>query len=193
MKHRLPTLGGKPASRAGQREQQRSRAIAQDWATRPSERPPVSARVLAIAHNDQAAEAVQLARDLVAAFVREGAQVASLATVDTPATALDAEQAWAGMMEAGARQAKLLRRPAQDPRAVLESTLDELAKGVDWIIAWGNVVPQLLQPTFTVVVTGHRRELSNAAPLVIQAQLEVTAPTDELATLLARNLVREQA
>jgi hypothetical protein len=190
MKHRLPTLGQKPASRAEQREQQRSRAIAQDWATRPSERPPVATRVLAIAHNDQAAVAGQLARDLCAAFVLEGAQVAGLATVDTAATAVDAEQAWAGMMEAGARQAKLLRRPAQDPRAVLESTLDELSKGVDWVIAWGNVVPQLLQPTFTVVVTGHRRELANAAPLVIQAQLEITAPTPDLATLLARNLMR---
>ena len=188
MKHRLPTLGQKPASRA---EQQRSRSISQDWATRPNERPIVQMRVLAIAHNDQAAAAAQLARDLCAAFVREGAQVAGLATVDTPATAVDAEGAWAGMMEAGARQAKLLRRPGQDPRAVLESTLAELAKDVDWVIAWGNVVPQLLQPTFTVVVTGHRRELANAAPLVIQAQLEVTTPTPDLATLLARNLTRE--
>ena len=191
MKHRLPTLGHKPASRAEQREQQRSRAIAQDWATRPNERPKVAARVLAVAHNDQAAAAVQLARDLCAAFVREGAQVAALATVDTAATSADAELAWAGMMEAGARQAKLLRRPEQDPRATLQSTLDELARGVDWVIAWGNVVPQLLQPTFTVVVTGHRRELANAAALVIQAQLEVTAPTDELATLLARKLILE--
>lgn len=190
MKHRLPTLGPKPASRAGQREQQRSRAISQDWATRPNERPPVAGRVLSIAHNDQAAAAAQLARDLCAAFVREGASVAALATVDTAATAADAEQAWVGMMEAGARQAKLLRKPAQDPRGVLESTLEELARGVDWIIAWGNVVPQLLQPTFTVVVTGHRREVANAAALVIQAQLEVTAPSEELATLLARKLVR---
>ena len=188
MKHRLPTLGQKPASRA---EQQRSRAISQDWATRPSERPKVASRVLAVAHNDQAAAAVQLVRDLCVAFVREGATVAALATVDTPATAADAELAWAGLMESGARQAKLLRRPAQDPRAALESTLAELATGVDWIIAWGNVVPQLLQPTFTVVVTGHRRELANAAALVIQAQLEVTAPTDDLATLLARKLVHE--
>lgn len=190
MKHRLPTLGQKPASRAEQREQKRSRAISQDWATRPNERPPVSVRVLAIAHNDQAAAAVQLARDLCVAFVREGATVAALATVDTPATAVDAELAWAGMMEAGARHAKLLRKPQQDPRAVLVSTLEALAKDVDWIIAWGNVVPQLLQPTFTVVVTGHRRELANAAPLIMQAQLEVTAPTPELATLLARNLVQ---
>jgi hypothetical protein len=191
MKHRLPTLGQKPASRAEQREQQRSRAISQDWATRPSERPKVATRVLSVAHNDQAAAAVQLVRDLCAAFVQEGATVAALATVDTPATAADAEQAWVGLMEAGARQAKLLRRPEQDPRAWLESTLAELSKDVDWIIAWGNVLPQLLQPTFTVVVTGHRRDLSNAAALVIQAQLEVTAPTDELATLLARKLVHE--
>lgn len=188
MSRRLPTLGQKPASRA---EQQRSRDIAQDWAARPSERPLVPGRVLAVAHHQQPVIAAQLARDLCAAFVREGAAVAALATVDTPALVVEAEQAWAGLMEAGARQAKLLRRPDRDPRAMLESTLRALAAEVDWIIAWGNVVPQLLQPTFTVVVTGHRRELTTTAPLVMQAQLEVSAPTPELATLLARNLVRE--
>jgi hypothetical protein len=150
----------------------------------------VTSRVLAVAHNDQATAAAQLARDLCAAFVLEGASVGALATVDTGALAAEAEAAWVGLMEAGARQAKLLRKPEKEPRAVLESTLAELAKDVDWVIAWGNVLPQLLQPTFTVVVTGHRRELSNTAALVIQAQLEVTAPTPELATLLARNLVR---
>jgi hypothetical protein len=197
MKHRLPTLGQKsagPTMRGEQREQQRSRAISQDWATRPMERPPVAVPVLAIAHHEQVLASVQLAQDLCAAFVREGASVAALATVDKAALAAEAEHAWTGMMEAGARQAKLLRKPQQDPRAVLESTLAALAKEADWVIAWGNVLPQLLQPTFTVVVTGHRRDLANTGALVMQAQLEVTAPTPELATLLARNLVRgEQA
>jgi hypothetical protein len=190
MKHRLPTLGQKPASRAEQREQQRSRAIAQDWATRPNERPPVAVRVLAVAFNEQAVAAAQLARELCAAFVREGASVAALVTVDTPALAVDAEKAWVSLMEVGARQAKLLRKPAQEPRQVLENTLEALAKDVDCVIALGNVLPQLLQPTFTVVVTGHRRELANTGALVMQAQLEVTEATPELATLLARNLAR---
>ncbi|HET8935535.1 MAG TPA: hypothetical protein VFN67_18935, partial [Polyangiales bacterium] len=120
MNRRLPTLGQKPASRA---EQQRSRDIAQDWAARPTERPPVPGRVLAVAHLQQPTIAAQLARDLCAAFVLEGATVAALATVDTPAVAVEAEQAWVSLMEAGARQAKLLRRPDHDPRAVLETTL----------------------------------------------------------------------
>jgi hypothetical protein len=189
VKHKLPTLGQKPG--AGQREQQRSRALSQDWATRPTERPPVAGRVLAVAHNDSAAVAVALARDLCAAFVKEGATVAGLATVDTGAMAAEAEQAWVAMLEAGARQAKLLRKPAQDPRAALESTLAELSQGVDWVVAWGNVLPQLLRPTFTVVVTGHRREIANTLAHVMQAQLEVTTPTPELPTLLVRNLVQE--
>jgi hypothetical protein len=192
MKHRLPTLGGKPASRAGQREQQRSRALAQDWAARPTptERPPVAQRVLAVAHDDHASVAAQLARDLCTAFVKEGARVAALVTVDTRALANEAEQAWAGLMEAGASHAKLLRRPDRDPAGALQTALTALGADVDWVIALGNVLPQLLQPTFTVVVTGHRREIANTGSLVMQAQLEVTTPTPELATLLARNLVQ---
>ena len=195
MKTRLPTLGGKPATsvgRAGQREQQRSRAIAQDWAARPTptERPVVASRVLAVAHDDQEVIAAQLARDLCAALVKEGASGAALVTVDTPALANEAEQAWAGLMEAGARQAKLLRKPDRDPEGALQSAVTALGAEADWVIALGNVLPQLLQPTFTVVVTGHRRDIVNTGSLVMQAQLEVTTPTPELATLLARNLVQ---
>jgi len=192
VKHKLPTLGGKPASRAGQREQQRSRALSQDWAARPipTERPPVASRVLAVANDDQASVAAQLARDLCVALVKEGASVAALVTVDTPAAANEAEQAWAGLMEAGARSAKLLRRPDRDPEGALQSAIAALGADVDWVVALGNVLPQLLQPTFTVVVTGHRRELAGTGSLVMQAQLEVTTPTPELATLLARNLVQ---
>lgn len=200
-KRRLPSLGDKPASRADtragsdQREQLRSRAIAQDWAARPSERPQVAGRVLCVAHDDQARVSIGLAAELCAAFVREGAVVGALVTVDTPARAVDAEQALAALMEAGAHQAKLLRRPTEpgsNPRATLESALAELGSGVDWVIAWGNALPQLLLPSFTVVVTGHRRALTGV-PLVMQAQLEVTAPGPELASVLARRLVRSES
>jgi hypothetical protein len=80
-----------------------------------------------------------------------------------------------------------ITEPAQAAGA-LQAGLAEIAPGSDWIVAWGNALPQLFQPYFTVVVTGHRRELTHADPLVLQAQLEVTAPTEELATLLARKL-----
>jgi hypothetical protein len=148
--------------------------------------------VLSVAHLDQSSVSAKLAAELCAAFVAEGVSVGALVTVDAPALAGEAEQVFFRMMESGARHAKLLRRPEHEPRAALEAALESLASGgAQWVVAWGNALPQLLQPTFTVVVTGHRRELAGTAPLVMQAQLEVTTPGPELPTLLVRNLLRE--
>ena len=189
MKHRLPTVGNRQsAPRAEHREQERSRALSQDWATRPTERPVLEQRVVAVAHVNQVAASTKLAQELCEALVREGSLVAALVTVDNRALAGDSEAVFARLMETGVRQAKLLRKPENDPRAVLQQAIAELANGVDWVVAWGTVLPQLLQPYFTIVVTGHRRDLTSADPLVLQAQLEVTSPGPELATLLARKL-----
>ena len=189
MKHRLPTLGGKPAGRRDEhREQERSRALAQDWATRPTERPTLEQRVVAVAHVNQVAASAKLAQELCEALTREGSQVAALVTVDKRALASDSEAVFSRLMETGVRQAKMLRKPERDPRETLQHAVAELATGVDWVVAWGNVLPQLFAPYFTLVVTGHRRELTSTGPLVMQAQLEVTSPGPELATLLARKL-----
>ncbi|MEY4581350.1 MAG: hypothetical protein RL701_6053 [Pseudomonadota bacterium] len=186
MKHRLPTLDGKRESRSEHRHAER----AHDWAARPTERLPLVPRVVAVAHVNQFAASARLAEQLCAAFTRESATVAALITVDTPASTDEAKLAFTGMMEAGARQAKLLRKPERDVSNVILHAIEELAT-VDWIIAWGNVVPQLFKPYFTIVVTGHRRDLTHADPLVIQAELEVTAPGPELAMLVARRLAGE--
>ncbi|MET0388708.1 MAG: hypothetical protein ABW321_22240 [Polyangiales bacterium] len=179
MKHRLRTLDHKRSSA-------RERTQGQDWVVRPSDRPPLAQKVVAIAHVNQGAAAAKLAIELCAAFVREAGRVGALVTVDNAALAPDAEAAFAAMLEAGAQPAKLMRKPAQEPSAALESALEEL--GSEWVVALGNVLPQVFKPHFTIVVTGHRRELATADPLVFQAQLEVTAPGPELATLLARRL-----
>jgi NAD(P)-dependent dehydrogenase (short-subunit alcohol dehydrogenase family) len=180
-------VGHRP-TRSEQREQERSRALSQDWAARPTERPPLPQRVVAVAHVNQVPASGKLAQELCEALTREGSQVAALVTVDNPALAAETEAVFARMMESGVRQAKLLRKPPRDPRASLEHAVAELGSGVDWVVAWGNVLPQLFQPYFTIVVTGHRRELTSTGPLVMQAQLEVTSPGPELATLLARKL-----
>ena len=184
---RLPTLADKASG--ARREQERSRRSAQDFAGRPTERPVLKERVVAVAHVNQPEASAKLAAQLCAALAREGSSVAALVSVDSSALKAESQAAFAALMESGARQAKLVRitDPAQAPGA-LQAALGELAPGSDWTIAWGNALPQLFQPYFTVVVTGHRRELTHADPLVLQAQLEVTAPTDELATLLARKL-----
>ena len=187
MKQRLPTLENKGSG--ARREQERSRRSAQDFAGRPTERPVLTERVVAIAHVNQPEASSKLAAQLCAALTHAGSKVAALVSIDSSALTAESQAAFAGLMESGARQAKLVRitEPAQAPGA-LQAALADIAPGSDWIVAWGNALPQLFQPYLTVVVTGHRRELTHADPLVLQAQLEVTAPTDELATLLARKL-----
>jgi hypothetical protein len=189
VKHRLPTLPDKnKASKiSARREHERSRANAVEFASRPVERPELAQRVVAVAHVNQLAESTQLAAQLCAALVAQGQTVAGLATVDTGAIAPDAEAAFAGMLEAGVRQAKLVRK-TDEGWSGLQAAVEQLGAGSDWIVAWGNALPHFYKPYFTVVVSGHRRELTHADPLVLQAQLEVTAPSPELATLLARKL-----
>jgi hypothetical protein len=187
VKQRLPTLAGKASG--ARRERERSRKSAEEFAGRPTERPVLSERVVAIAHVNQPEASSKLAAQLCAALTRAGSAVAALVSVDSSALTAESQAAFAALMESGARQAKLVRitEPAQAAGA-LHTAVAEIAPGSDWIVAWGNALPQLFQPFFTVVVTGHRRELTHADPLVLQAQLEVTAPTEELATLLARKL-----
>jgi hypothetical protein len=187
VKHRLPTVNGG----GSQRGASRSSSKGQGWSGRATERPVLEHPVVAIAHINQHAVAARLARQLCAAFVREGASVSALVSVDNPAGKADAEAAMISLLEAGAQQAKWVRRPERDAQAAFTTALSQL-EGSDWLIAFGNTVPQLFQPLFTVVVTGHRRGLTDVDPLVLQAQLEVTAPGDELATLLARRLVEQR-
>jgi hypothetical protein len=186
VKHRLPTVPG--ASRRGHAQ---SKGAGHGWSSRPADREELTQPVVAIAHINQHAAAARLATQLCAAFVREGATVSALVSVDNPAGKPDAEAAMIRLLEAGAQQAKWVRKPERDAQLAFATALEQLA-GSDWLIAFGNTVPQLFKPMFTVVVTGHRRGLTDVEPLVLLAQLEVTAPGDELATLLARRLIEQR-
>jgi len=198
VKRSLPTLPTGRAGRAGGRGQRRGHGQERSPWQAPDRVPPLAERValdlplIAVAHVNQTPAATRLATQLCAAFAREGVAVSALITVDSAAGAPEAEAALASMLEAGARQTVLLRRPERDAQAALEHALEPLA-GSEWIVALGNTLPQLFRPYFTVVVTGHRRALTSAEPLVLQAELEVTAPGDELATLLARRLQTQWA
>jgi hypothetical protein len=184
MKHRLPTVPGAQAARRG--------AGRARTAGRLVERVPLEQPVVAVAHLNQGAAASSFAVQLVAAFVHEGASVAALVSIDNSAGAHEAQATLSSMVDAGAREAKLVRRPEGDAHALFAGAIEQLA-AEDWLVAYGNTLPQLFAPLFTVVVTGHRRELTAVDPLVLQAQLEVTTPGDELATLLARRLVEQRA
>jgi hypothetical protein len=194
VKRSLPTL---PAGRAQGRGHGHNQHDRNAWRTAEravplAERSALDLPLIAVAHVNQAAAAARLATQLCAAFVREGVAVSALVTIDSTASAPEAEAALATMLEAGARQTVLLRKPERDAQAALTHALEQLA-GSEWIVAFGNTLPQLFRPYFTVVVTGHRRALTGAEPLVLQAELEVTAPGDELATLLARRLQTQWA
>jgi hypothetical protein len=184
MKHRLPTVSGAQAHRRG--------AGRPKTGGRPVERVPLETPVVAVAHINQGAAASRFAVQLCAAFVHEGASVAALVSIDNSAGAHEAQTTLSSMLDAGARQAKLVRRPEGDAHALFASAVEQLA-GESWLVAYGNTLPQLFAPLFTVVVTGHRRDLTAVDALVLQAQLEVTTPGDELATLLARRLVEQRA
>jgi hypothetical protein len=165
-----------------------SGSVSRERATGLIERRPLEQPVIAIAHLNQLAAASRLAVQLCAALVREQASVAALVTIDNPAGSTEAESALSRMLEAGVRQAVMVRKPERDVSTALVHGLDQLS-GVSWVVALGNALPQLFKPYFTVVVTGHRRTLTGAEPLILQAELEVTAPGEELATLLARRFI----
>ena len=193
MKRTLPTLPGNafgpaPAFRGGAPARPgRGRARGSDRPVPPHERPQLEQPVIAIAHLHQGAIASKLAVQLCAALRREGVEVSALVSIDNPAGAPEAQAALSALIEAGARQAIMLRKPDKDAAEAVQRALAQLA-GARFILALGNTLPQLFKPYFTVVVTGHRRVLADADPLVLQAELEVTAPGEELATLLARRI-----
>ena len=188
MKRTLPTLPGNAPARPGRGHGDgRGRGRGSDHPIPPQERPPLDQQVIAIAHHQQPSAAHKLAVQLCAALVREGVEVAALVSIDAPAGAADAQVALAELIEAGARQATMLRRPDKEAAEAVQRALAQLA-GSRFVLALGNTLPQLFRPYFTVVVTGHRRMLADAGPLVLQAELEVTAPSEELATLLARRI-----
>jgi hypothetical protein len=184
MKRSLPTVG----SSRSQRQNGQQRHVARDAErVHARERIKLDRPLLCVAHVNQPAAASDLAAQLCAAFVREAVPVSALVTIDTPASAAEAQSAQATLLEAGAREVVLVRKPDKDVPAAVTHALAQLS-AAHWVVALGNTLPQLFHPYFTVVVTGQRRALASADPLVLQAELEVTAPGDELATLLVRRL-----
>jgi len=209
LKQRLPIADQRTGSRGSQArgaanterrnaERGRTGSGAPDWVarpTRPVERPTLPHKVVSVGHVNQIAASGKLAAELCAAWRREVPAVSALVTIDNAGVAQDARVVFADMMEAGAAPAKLVSKPqsdaqrapsTSDAQRVLCAAVEEL--GTDWVIAWGNALPQLFRPFFSIVVTGHRRDLVHTDAMVIQADLEVTAPGPELATLLARRL-----
>jgi hypothetical protein len=60
--------------------------------------------------------------------------------------------------------------------------------GTAVVLALGNVVPQFYRPFFSIVVTGHRRQLLSDDAQVLRADLEITSPSESLSEELAKIL-----
>jgi hypothetical protein len=156
----------------------------------PRERATAAQPLITIAWNNHAREAAEFALQLCAALAKRGVSVAAL-------LAASADDALEGMrlgafLEAGAQAAKSVQVPPQGGAEVLAEALTHFS-GASLVLALGNSVPQFYQPFFSIVVTGHRRQLLTDDQQVLRADLEITSPSpslsDELAKILQSRLV----
>jgi hypothetical protein len=177
MKRSLPTLhgGGKQAGHA----KAARRPVA------PRERADAPAPLLTIGWSNHAREAAQLALSLCAALTKHGVAVAVLLASDgaepLPNSSLGQ------FLEAGARASKWVNLPAQGADKLLASALAELA-GSQLVLALGNAPAEFYRPFFSIVVSGHRRQRITDDAQILQADLEITTPSDGIADELARLL-----
>ena len=172
MKRALPTLQRRPGRRA-------ERTVA------PRERADAPQPLITIGYANQTREASQFAVQLCAALVERGVKVAALLAGTGDEPIVDARLG--AFLEAGARAAKSVHVPPQGGQAVLQGALEQLA-GEGVVLALGNVVARFYRPFFSIVVTGHRRQLISDDAQVLRADLEITSPSEHLAEELAKLL-----
>jgi len=150
----------------------------------PRERADAPQPLITIGYADHTREASQFAVQLCGALVERGAQVAALLAGTGDEPIVDARLG--AFLEAGARAAKSVVVPPQGGEDVLRDALAQLA-GDGFVLALGNVVARFYRPFFSIVVTGHRRLISDDAQ-VLRADLEITSPSEPLAEELAKLL-----
>ena len=178
MKRPLPTLPRTPtAQRRATRRAERPVA--------PRERATAPKPVVTIGYANNAREAGQLAVQLCAALSARGVSVAALIarSGDEPAV----EVSVGSFLEAGAQAAKSVQVPASGGAEVLGDALERLREPA-LVVALGNTLALFYRPLFSIMVTGHRRQLIADDTQILQADLELTAPSDGIADELAKIL-----
>jgi hypothetical protein len=174
VKRSLPTLHG---GRSGRRAAERPVA--------PRERSIPPHPLVSIGYANQPREAGQLALQLSAALVKRGVRVAAL--VVSPGSEPVTDPPLASFLAAGVAEAKWLHLPGkQGDGKLIADALAQLSS--ELVIGLGNSLAEYYQPFFSVVVTGHRRQLISDDMQVLRADLEVTTPSDQLADELAKIL-----
>lgn len=172
MKRNLPTLHGRSGRRAAERP------------VAPRERKLPPRPLVSIGYANQPREAGQLALQLCAALVRRGLRPAVL--VVSPGSEPVTDPPLASFLGAGVAEAKWLHLPAQGADKLIDEALAQLSS--ELVVGLGNALALHYRPFFSVVVTGHRRQLISDDMQVLRADLEVTTPSDQLADELAKIL-----
>jgi hypothetical protein len=172
VKRSLPTMQRRSGRRA-------ERPVA------PRERGHAPRPLVTIAWADHAREASQFALQLCAALAKRGVSVAALLATSGDDTIEGARLG--AFLESGAQAAKSVHVPAQGGDKVLAEAFTHLS-GTAVVLALGNVVPQFYRPFFSIVVTGHRRQLISDDTRVLRADLEITSPSESLSDELAKIL-----
>jgi hypothetical protein len=141
--------------------------------------------LITIGWANHAREASQFALQLCAALAKRGISVAALLASAGDEPIVDARLG--AFLEAGAQGAKSVQVPAKGGEQVLADALEHLA-GSSVVLALGNVMAQFYRPFFSIVVTGHRRQLISDDAQVLRADLEITTPSEGLSEELAKIL-----
>jgi hypothetical protein len=116
--------------------------------------------------------------------VKRGLRVAAL--IVSPGSEPVTDPPLASFLAVGVAEAKWVHLPAQGEGKVLEDALGQLSS--ELVVGLGNSLAEYYRPFFSVVVTGHRRQLISEDMQVLRADLEVTTPSDQLADELAKIL-----
>jgi hypothetical protein len=151
----------------------------------PRERADAPAPLLTIGWANHVNEAAQLALSLCAALTKQGVTVAVLLASDGAEPLPNASLGQ--FLEAGARATKWVNLPAQGAEKVLSTALAELV-GSQLVLALGNAPAEFYRPFFSIVVSGERRQRITDDAQILQADLEITAPSEGIADELARML-----
>ena len=172
MKRSLPTVGRRSGRRA-------------ERPAPPRERVQAPQPLITIAWANNVREASEFALQLCASLAKRGVSVAAL-LASAGDEAIDGTRLGA-FLEAGARAAQSVHVPAHGGDQVLAEALKQLS-GTALVLALGNIVPTFYQPSFSIVVTGHRRQLLSDDAQVLRADLEITSPSQSLSDELAKIL-----
>ena len=175
MKRTLPTV-------------QRTRSTSRRRAERPvapRERATPPKPLITIGYANHAREAGQLATKLCAALTARGVAVGALIVQSGGEPA--AEVSVGSFLEAGAQAAKSVLVPASGAAEVLAEALERL-RDPAVVVGIGNALALFYQPFFSIVVSGHRRQLIADDTQILKADLELTAPSDGLPDELAKIL-----